>query len=42
MKRWKFGLRGQVLAATAAALVAVVLASAMVAAYFFVERQTEA
>ncbi len=42
MKRWKFGLRGQVLAATAAALVAVVLASAMVAAYFFVARQTEA
>ena len=42
MMHWKFGLRGQVLAATAAALVAVVLASALVAAYFFVERQTAA
>ena len=42
MKPLKFGLRGQVLAATAVALVAVVLASALVAAYFFVERQTEA
>lgn len=42
MTHWRFGLRGQVLAATAAALFAVVLASALVAAYFFVERQTEA